>query len=378
MGRQKDLETAMLEVQKYLQYKTLEDLVDEFGIRLTYNSDGRVILNYHMIDSHSNKYHPIVLECRGLVLDSNNSYALVARSFPRFFNLGEDVKSQKKFCWEGSNATDKEDGSLLIIYYWDHDWRINTRGSFGEGVVNNGVITWYELAEVALPDNWRNNFDKHYTYVCELCSLHNKIVREYKTPQIFLLTTFQGEIEHTVVATDNIGNEIGLDMPDYYKFHDAYDAVAHISKMVESDITYEGVVIRDKNNRRLKAKSPEYVRLHGMASNGYIGHPKNLINFIMEGDTAEVISLFPEVKDKIAVMELEIEAAWKEIEQLWFCYNDLKSRKKFALAIKHSRYSGVLFAARNHGVHPREIWDADTVLKLVFDSKPIKKRNYDV
>lgn len=366
----------MLEVQKYLQDNTLAMLMTEFSIKCTYHDDGRVILNYHMIDSYKDRHNPIVMECRGLVLDSNNNYELVARSFSRFFNLGEHIESQKKFCWEGSSATDKEDGSLFIIYYWNNEWHMNTRGSFGEGMVNNGVLTWHELAELALPDNWRNNFDKHYTYVCELCSLHNKIVREYKKPKIYLLTTFDREIEHTPAATDNIGNRANLEMPDFYKFRNAYDAVAHISKMVESDITYEGVVIRDKNNRRLKAKSPEYVRLHGMASNGYIGMPKNLINFIMNGETDELLSLFPEVKDKVEEMEIKIEAAWKEIDNLWFCYHDVKSKKKFALGVKQSRYSGVLFTARNHGVHPREVWDADTILKLVFDSKPIKQRNY--
>lgn len=364
----------MLEVQKYLRDKTLEELVEEFSIKTTHHDDGRVILNYHMIDSHKDKFNPIVMECRGLTLDSNNDYALVARSFSRFFNLGEDIKSQKKFCWEGSGATDKEDGSLFIIYYWNDEWHMNTRGSFGEGVVNNGVMTWHELAEIALPDNWRNNFFKHYTYVCELCSLHNKIVREYKKPKIYLLTTFQGEIEHTVGATDSIGTQANLEMPDFYRFRDAYDAVAHISKMVESDITYEGVVIRDKNNRRLKAKSPEYVRLHGMASNGYIGHPKNLINFIMNGETDELLSLFPEVKDKVEEMEIKIEAAWKEIDNLWFCYHDLKNQKRFALAIKDSKYSGILFQARSKDTYPKELWTAEVILKFVFDTKPKKKR----
>ncbi len=371
----------MLEVQKYLQDHTIEQLQDEFSIKTTHHSDGRVILNYQMIESYKDRFHPIVMDCRGLTLDSNNSYALVARSFPRFFNLGEHIESQKKFCWEGSSATDKEDGSLLIIYYWNHEWQVTTRGSFGEGMVNNGVLTWHELAALALPDNWKNNFRKHYTYVCELCSLYNKVVREYKKPKIYLLTTFDGEIEHTLDTTQYLSepnHKFKIDTPETYKFRDAYDAVAHISRMVDSDITYEGVVIRDKNNRRLKAKSPDYLRLHGMASNGYIGHPKNLINFIVNGELDELLSLFPEVKSAVREMEEDIFVAWDEIERLWFCFHDERNQKKFALAVKHSKYSGVLFAARNKKVHPKEIWDADTILKLVFDSKPIKQRNYNV
>ena len=79
-------------VQDYLRHPqhTLETLHETYGIRHNVHEDGRVILNYSQIDSYDVRFEPIVRECRGLVLDSNNNWALVARAFSRFFNLGEE------------------------------------------------------------------------------------------------------------------------------------------------------------------------------------------------------------------------------------------------------------------------------------------------
>lgn len=75
----------MLEVQKYLKTHSLEELKDEFDINYK-EYDDRVILKYR-IDSKP-KFHPIVKECRGLILSLPN-FDVIARGFDRFFNYGE-------------------------------------------------------------------------------------------------------------------------------------------------------------------------------------------------------------------------------------------------------------------------------------------------
>ena len=118
---------------------TLEDLQDKYGIRHTKHEDGRVILNYHQIDSYKHKFDPIVRECRGLVTHVDG-WPLIARAFERFFNLGEDLDGQKGFNWTNCVAQHKEDGSLIIVYYWNGSWHINTKGSFGDGEVSSSGI----------------------------------------------------------------------------------------------------------------------------------------------------------------------------------------------------------------------------------------------
>jgi hypothetical protein len=77
----------MLAVQEYLKTKTLDNLHDELAIEINrHDTLPLAILNYNQIKSP--KKHPIVLECRGLVLEIE-TWKIIARSFPRFFNFGE-------------------------------------------------------------------------------------------------------------------------------------------------------------------------------------------------------------------------------------------------------------------------------------------------
>jgi hypothetical protein len=83
-----------LKVEEYLQNKTFDDLTDELGIGVKKHPNlPLVILDYSQIDSP--KLHPIVRECRGLILNYD-SKKLVAKSFNRFFFFveigGEQIK----------------------------------------------------------------------------------------------------------------------------------------------------------------------------------------------------------------------------------------------------------------------------------------------
>jgi hypothetical protein len=256
----------MLKIQQYLQTNGLQALQENYGIKSTEHEDGRIILNYHQIDSDHLKYEDIVREARGLVLNKTD-WSLVARSFPRFFNLGECKQVQDKFQWEQSIAMEKVDGSLILIYYWNGSWRINTRGGFGDNPINDSPFTFAQLVEGTLPDGWRSSFDPTITYVGELCSLYNKVVKHYASPTFYLLTTFIGEMELTHSATNDIAKEAGLQIPEEHLFEDVCDVQAFLTEKASKDPTYEGVVLRDKNNRRLKAKSSSYVHLHRLSNN---------------------------------------------------------------------------------------------------------------
>jgi len=98
----------MLHVQKYLKNHTLDDLKNEFGIHFKMYDD-RVLLKYK-IDSKP-KFHPIVKECRGLIL-SLPDFSVMSRSFDRFFNLGENLQDSESFNWNNCIIFNKYDGCL--------------------------------------------------------------------------------------------------------------------------------------------------------------------------------------------------------------------------------------------------------------------------
>jgi tRNA splicing ligase len=134
----------MLKTQEYLKKNSLEKLIKDYALEATYSPVGEslVILNYSQIDSP--KHSPITKECRGLVLNTQ-TYEVVAKGFSRFFNYGESREEINNFNWKNFSTQNKEDGSLIIFYWYEDLWFVNTRASFGLGKVGNSNFTWEEL-----------------------------------------------------------------------------------------------------------------------------------------------------------------------------------------------------------------------------------------
>lgn len=339
-------------------------LEEQVGIKATFHpTDNRVILNYSQIDSP--KSNPMVRECRGLVLDKTNG-DLVARAFPRFFNWGEMEHEEKWFVWDNCYVNHKEDGSLILLYFYNGEWHINTRGSFGQGEVVENVMTWRQLFETAFPgfEQFKKGADTSLTYVFELCSLYNKVVRHYATPKVFLLSAYNGWHELLPDVVDQIAGDYDIPRPLTLKCNDIFDAMSYICRLERDDKTFEGVVIRDINNARWKVKNPSYVALHRLADNGNLLSTKRLLPLVLNGELEEVITYFPEIKDRLFELKARIDKDYQQVENIWFCHHDQPSQKKFAqIVLKETRFAHILFEARKKGVHPKELWNYENLAK---------------
>ncbi len=359
-----------LNVQTWLKENNgdFELLNKELGINTTFHPDDeRCILNYDMIESPKN--NPMVSECRGIVLN-RNTYEVIARAFNRFFNLGEVKGECDKFCWEESIGTDKEDGSLILLYWYNDAWHINTRGSFGGFGVNGASFTWRDLFFSALHDPYIvDKLGKDCTYVFELCTPYTQIVRIYPEPTVYLLSVFntKGGYEFTHDCVDDVANIFGFNRPKSYKFGDQFDTVAHIAKIAQTDKTYEGIVLRDKNNRRIKVKSDLYVQLHRLSNNRNITAPYRIAEIIMSGEQDEVLTYFPYLALDFEKISGRIDQLVKEMDNLWFCYWDVVSQRKFADAVKHHKLAKILFDARKIKSTPTELLKHDEYKKMIVD-----------
>lgn len=298
-------------------------------------------------------------ECRGLVLDEN--FDLVARGFRRFFNYGE---VDDPFNWQESVVcSEKVDGSLIILYFWNGKWRINTRFSFGDGQINDSPYTWESLVSSLLDFSKLN---PELTYVMELCSRYNKVVRDYPTPSLFLLSVFDRYNELYFNETMTIGKSIGVSTSNSYKVSSYDDVEYHLNSISSNDQTFEGFVLRDRDNNRFKVKSLLYLSLHRLANNGNLCSPKNIIPLILDGEIDEVITYFPEMKDDILNFKNKIDKIFQEIDNVWFCHWDEQNQKKFAIAVcKDTKYTAPLFSAKKLGGHPKDYITTDYLVKLL-------------
>jgi len=369
----------MLKVQEYLQKHSLEDLKNHYGIDVTYPptyvGEPLVILNYHQIDSEKHKYSPIVKECRGLVLDYHNNFECVAKTFPRFFNYGEHREDINKFDWNNFSVDSKEDGSLAIVYNYKGSWRMNTRGSFSNGKPSEDCqFTWEELFFNCIKESGLEFIDEDITLIFELCSPWNKVVHWYPEPKVFLLTAINridGE-ECDLQERHHLSQMLLCETPLSYSFDSIEEILSYIDKCQDS--TFEGFVIRDKNNLRMKIKNPDYLRLHRMRGNGgTLFSPKNLVPFILEGETGELLAtclrVYPETQPFVEKYTEILDRELKSIEEVWNQIKNRNTQKSFALKVMEllPKWSSILFNCRKLNKEPIELWrqSAESIVKLL-------------
>jgi hypothetical protein len=365
-----------MKTQEYLRSgKTLEDLTQEYGIIVNkHDTLPLVILNYDQIESK--KTEQIVRECRALVLHSE-TFEIIAKSMNRFFNWGEMADEMPLFNWDTATVYEKVDGSLCLFYHFNGEWHVNTRGSFANASLFNTQwqaeyhkmpmgFTWKQgiLHALGMKDLSELNgvLDQTVTYVCEFCSPWNKVVRHYE-PCIYNLTAFRGL------------EEIGPQSFPFFKPVEIYplktadDVMEYIKSHPEA--TWEGVVVKDHENRRWKLKNARYLSLHKMkGNNGYaLYNPSTLLPFILEGEGDELLAIYPEVTNCFNSFKSKVDDAYKNLELLWNANKDIVNQKEFALSIVgKTPLTGILFNARKKNTTLKEEWrkSEDMIFKALF------------
>jgi len=312
-----------LQIQKFMRSgKTFEELKESYGISVTEHPEFPIVIfNYSQIDSP--KMEKIVHECRGLVLEWG-TWNIVARSFERFFNLGEASELQESFNWNNFSTTSKEDGSVFMMFHYAGQWLVKTRNSWANGFVNEELgLTWVQLFEQATHGMLAKlnsgipglGFFPNHTYTVEIASPYNKIVRMYPQPVAYLLAvhTHGCGFEYDNVAMDRLTEltEAGaLRRPEVYRFRSLAEVEAFIKMKEETEPTFEGVVVRDNNNNRIKIKSSSYISLHHLRGEGEsLFKAKNHVPLILAGETEELLSYFPEAKE----FHLGVKPRWNRL-----------------------------------------------------------------
>lgn len=339
-----------LHVQEYLRSgKTLEDLKTERGIEHS-TLDNLVILNYSQIDS--SKLDPIVMECRGLVLEKD-TWNLISIGFKRFFNYGEAKELQKDFNWNLAYAVQKIDGSYINCFYYNNKWYMTTRKSIeGQGNVNFCDITFRQLFNKIVSDNYPNFYDKlisSFVYIFELTSPENKVVKRYSERSLHLLAIRDKINNFCELYYDHVKHEaicLGVKYPEMYQFLDINDLLKQAAELKDLD---EGFVVVDYSADpeffpRIKIKNPKYVAIAHLKESGSKSI-RALITLIWRNEYSEFLTYFPEFTQTIISISNKYETFKKYLNSDIELLSELKHlpRKEFAVHAKKSICPSIMF-----------------------------------
>ena len=211
------------------------------------------IYNYSRECQFNKRWDDITLNMRGTVLDREGN--IVARSFPKFFNMEEH--DQKDIPNEKFDVFEKMDGSLGILFFYENNWHLATRGSFvsDQAIKGKDMLSGYQY----------ENLDSGCTYLFEIIYSENRIVVSYDYEDLVLLavidnhTGYEYDI-HTVLY--DAFKEIGFKIVKRYSGVSDYK---ELKKIIPENS--EGFVIKFESGFRMKIKGEEYVRLHRLITN---------------------------------------------------------------------------------------------------------------
>lgn len=346
-----------------------DKLKEEFGIKTThYPEQDLHVLNYSQI--YSPKMHPIVRECRGLVLDYDLN--IVARPFDRFFNRGEADTAQ----YEGMLLRwfEKLDGSFIKLYMHQGQWHMGTRGTaFGESEVNGFGITFNELALRALGFTTTAELQKMCkdaalipgtTYMFELTALENRVVTRYEKASMGVLAARNNE------TGDYLPREHLKRLEPFCDVLEGVGGTAEFMALKANTLTglKEGFVGYLDGKPVMKIKADAYVAVHHLRGEGL--NPKRISELVATGEEDEYLAYFPEDEPMIGPY---IDAKCRMLNEMDAVYREVKhieDQKEFALAVKSDFGHALMFIARREG---KFVWQVYAGLDVSRKAKMIRE-----
>lgn len=324
---------------------TLDQLKTNFGINHRRHRDHPNLISLKYDQIHSPMHEPLVQECRGLILNEEDNWGVIARPFDKFFNYGEPLAADIR--WDRSYATEKLDGSLMIFYSYNEGWQVGTSGTpdasgevEGHPYFNYEDLFWYTFDLQGLEVPGEEHVD--FTFMFELTSPFNRVVVNYSEPRLTLIG----------VRHNRNGEEIGIvGLRDYAGFpcvrsFNLRDLKILLDTFKTMDpLQQEGYVVMDGYFRRVKVKHPGYVALHHLRGNG-TPSAKRILELILLGETDEVLVNFPEWKGLFNEIREKLDTLAATLKNQYKAIAHEESQKLFAYGALATPVPSILFSLR--------------------------------
>ena len=318
------------------------------------------IWNYSEKVQYEGLWDEVTIQCRGLISE-NTTGTILVRPFKKFFNY-EEVVGKGVIPSKGDYVyvQEKMDGSLGILFNYEGEWIMATRGSF----TSDQAIKGLEIVK----SNYNNldHFLKDVAYLVEIIYPDNRIVVDYgeKETVVFLSVVLNQhhpgwspseESELNWNTAKAIMFACGIPESDIVKTeqHFNFSDSLYQSLKEKNEDNKEGFVLRFyPENFRMKIKFEDYVRLHKVMTNLSTTAIWEVLS--NGGSVDELLKDVPdEFYKKIKEYEEELSFLFNSIVSDYFIHFRLiqskveeidGDRANFAHLAKQYHYPSILFA----------------------------------
>lgn len=333
-----------------INWNAIEEQVEQGYIKAAKHPEfDLTIYNYTNKAQYDWHWTPETRLCRGLIVDSNKN--IIARPFEKFFSIDQLTQMGQELPNEPFEIFDKVDGSLGILYWYNDEPFIATRGSFDSEQAIFATNLLREKYKDAIPYLYGC-----ITYLFEIVYPENRIVVDYQGLKDIILI---GGIE------TQTGKDISLSELNCPHFRAAFtyegiDKNNPLSVISLIDKNKEGVVIRYESGFRVKVKTEEYKRLHKLLTGVNARH---IWEILKNGNSLE--TLLDKVPDEYYNW---VDSTAKEIQSnrasiMAQCFIDFtnrpktESRKELADYFRTCKYTPILFNLLDCKPSDKIIWE---------------------
>lgn len=346
-------------IQGYLEADgTLGDLVQSYTIKAKRHGkyENLVLLKYGIEAAFMN---PMVRECRGIILDEANGWAVVSRAFDKFGNHGEGYVPE--IDWSTARVQEKLDGSLCVLYHYDGAWHVATSGTpdaSGEVHGAGGTFAEYFWRTFKAEGGKLDGLPTNLCFAFELMGPDNRIVVVHEKPWMRLLAVRDRDT-HEQAWPEQWAALVGIPAVRSFPLTSLDEILASFEAI--SPVSQEGYVVVDGQFNRVKLKHPGYVALHH-AKDGM--GPKAFVEIARTGEVGEVVAAFPEFRPLIDAARAKYEALVSAVKADYERFKHHETQKAFALDVKDLPHSAALFQMRK-GVAVEEFFRDVSIDKLM-------------
>tara|TARA_R110000772_G_scaffold17946_3_gene49985 strand:+ start:136989 stop:138104 length:1116 start_codon:yes stop_codon:yes gene_type:complete len=292
----------MLKVVNYIKEHGLAKTLDTFSLKCKVY-ENKILLKYSQIESPMGE--AIVQECRGIILEKD-TLKVMCLGLTKFFNSAEGHAATIDN--NTARILKKEDGTCINLYWDFHKeiWIAATTGmAEGEGEVNNKLgTTFNELFWQTINGKYSdfdiNFLDKDFTYVFELTTPYNIVVKPHGVSSVTLLTVRNTsnlkEFSYDGVGT--IARMLGLPHVESYNIDSSIETL--MKTFIDMPWDEEGYVIVDDNHNRIKVKNPAYVAVHHLKSKT---SEHAIMGVVKTNEIDEFVATFPERAEEITKLK---------------------------------------------------------------------------
>lgn len=287
------------------------------------------IYNYTAAAQFAGEWTPALMAARGLIFDESEK-RVVARPFPKFFNVGERPETaMDALPWDRPHEiTEKVDGSLGVVFWHGGRWDLATRGAFES---EQAVYARENL----LPRCDLSACPAQVTVLVEIVYPGNRVVVDYGDQAFLSLIAVRDTETGEELRFEEVAGMASLMGMAWT------GGLGSIGPAIfEHAPNTEGYVVRwPHSGLRVKVKAPDYVAAHRLLDQVA---PRRVLELIREGRADDVRAQLPgharerfdevdsDIRGRIDALQIAADVTLRI-----FGRELSESRKAFALAIQH-------------------------------------------